>query len=116
MRKVSKDEIAFIEDSLKELKSQLERIMEYIRENPWTAMDNNTKSAEFKFQSELFNNHTKWMKEYLELSGVYDFYNEALKESKKDSSIRQGHIDNPVMDIIKNDNIDSLLDEDYTND
>lgn len=113
MRKVSKEELAFINESLKELKVQLDRIMEYIKENPWTAMDTNVKSDEFKFQTELFNNHTKWMKSYLELSGVYDFYNEAMKESKKDTSIRQGHIDNPVMDIIKNDNIDSLLDEEF---
>lgn len=112
MRKVNKDELKFIDESLKELKVQLDRIMEYIKENPWTAMDTNVKSDEFKFQTELFNNHTKWMKAYLDLSGVYEFYNEAQKESVKDSSIRQGHIDNPVMDMLKNDNIDSLL-EDY---
>ena len=71
MRKVNKEEVEFIDNSLKELKIQLERIMEYIKENPWTAMTNDTKSDEFKFQTELFNNHTKWMKAYLELSGIY---------------------------------------------
>lgn len=109
MRKVNRDELKFIDESLKELKVQLERIMEYIKENPWTAMDSNVKSEEFKFQTELFNNHTKWMKSYLELSGVFEFYNEAQKETDKQSSIRQGHIDNQVMDFIKNDNIDELL-------
>lgn len=113
MRKVSSEELKFIDNSLKELKVQLDRIMEYIKENPWTAMDNNVKSDEFKFQTELFNNHTKWMKSYLELSGVYEFYNEAQKESNKGRNVRQGHEDNPVMDIIKNDDIDSLLDEEY---
>ena len=111
MRKVNKEEVEFIDNSLKELKIQLERIMEYIKENTWTAMTNDTKSDEFKFQTELFNNHTKWMKAYLELSGIFDFYLEAQKELKKDSSIRQGHIDNPVMDIIKNNNIDELLED-----
>ena len=111
MRKVNREELRFIDESLKELKVQLDRIMVYIKENPWTAMDTNVKSDEFKFQTELFNNHTKWMKSYLELSGVYDFYNEAQKESSKESSIRQGHIDNPVMDMLKNDNIDELLDD-----
>lgn len=111
MRKVHKEELTFINESLVELRVQLDRIMEYIKDNPWTAMDNNVKSDEFKFQTELFNNHTKWMKSYLELSGVYEFYNEAQKENAKSSNIREGHFDNPVMDIIKDGNIDNLLDD-----
>ena len=111
MRTVHKEELEFINKSLAELKVQLERIMVYIQENPWTAMDNNVKSDEFKFQTELFNNHTKWMKSYLELAGVYEFYNEAQKEKSKSSQIREGHFENPIMDILKGGNLDDLLDD-----
>lgn len=111
MRSVHKEELEFINNSLSELRVQLDRIMEYIKTNPWTAMDNNVKSDEFKFQTELFNNHTKWMKSYLELSGVYEFYNEAQKEKSKSSNIREGHIDNPTMDFLKDGSLDSMLDD-----
>lgn len=110
MRKPDSKEIDFIEKSLQELKTQLDRIIHYIEENPWTAMDNpNTKSAEFKFQTELFNNHTKWMNSYLQLSGIYDFYVENNKKEEK--QIRKGYDENITMDILKGGNLDDLIEE-----
>lgn len=109
MRKPTSDEVDFVEKSLTELKTQLDRITEYIAQNPWTAMDNDTKSAEFKFQTELFNNHTKWMKSYLELSGIFDFYTENNK--KEERQIRKGYDENITMDILKSGDIESLIDQ-----
>lgn len=109
MRKPNNEELEFVEKSLKELKIQLDRIIHYIQENPWTAMDTNTKSTEFKFQTELFNNHTKWMNSYLELSGIYDFYTENNKKEEK--QIRKGYEENITMDILKGGNLDELIDE-----
>lgn len=53
-KKITKEELDFVNSSLKEFKEQLERIMEYIKDNPWTAMSNDTKSDEFKVSDSSF--------------------------------------------------------------
>jgi len=108
-KKITKEELDFVNSSLKEFKEQLERIMEYIKDNPWTAMSNDTKSDEFKFQTALFDKYTQWMKSYLELSGVYDFYIEAQNKEKDKTNVRQGTNENPIMQFLKSGEVEDVL-------
>ena len=108
-KKITKEELDFVNSSLKEFKEQLERIMEYIKDNPWTVMSNDTKSDEFKFQTALFDKYNQWMKSYLELSGVYDFYIEAQNKEKDKTNVRQGTNENPIMQFLKSGEVEDVL-------
>lgn len=106
---IKKSDEQFIKKSLEELKEQLDRIMEYIQENPWQKMDTNVRSEEFKFQTSLFDSHTKWLKAYLELSGVFEFYEEAMKNQEKESNVRQGHTENSMIAHYKSGELHNML-------
>ncbi|MDC7249861.1 MAG: hypothetical protein PQJ49_08105 [Sphaerochaetaceae bacterium] len=99
-KKPTNSDIEFIEESLIDLKVQLDNIKTYLETNPWIDIDDeNKKQREFKFQATLYDNYNKWLEKYMELSGIVEFYNEANQEDEEE--LRKGYKENELMEKIK---------------
>lgn len=100
-RKPTKSDIEFIEESLIDLKVQLDNIKTYLETNPWIDIvdDDSKQQREFKFQSGLYDKYNAWLEKYMNLSGIVDFYNEANKEDEEE--LRKGYKDNELMEKLK---------------
>lgn len=100
MRKVEKNEIEFIEDSLLDLESNLKNIKTYLETNVWTNIEDESKrKREFKFQADLFDKYNLWLEKYMTLSGIVEFYNENNKD--KEDKLRKGFKGNELMDMLQ---------------
>lgn len=110
MRKADKNELEFIEESLMDLKTQIDNIKLYLETNVWTNLEDERKrKSEFKFQADLYDKYIVWLKSYIELTGIIDFYNENNKE--KEDKLRKGFKGNELMDMIKAGDLDEDTDE-----
>jgi len=103
-RKVSKNELNFIEDRLVDLEKQLDDIKIYLDTHSWMDKESDTaKSKEFKFQSELFDKQFVWLEKYTDLCGVVDFYKE--QNTTKEVKLREGYEENPLQRMLMDDTL-----------
>ena len=110
-RKVKNSELEYIEECLVDLQVQIDNIKTYLDGNSWVdEQDEIKKKKEFSFQTKLFDNYSKWLEDFMRLTGIVDFYNEA-QENKKDS-LRKGFSKNHLMEKLKKGKDDNFEDID----
>lgn len=98
-RKVKNSDIEFIEDTLVDLKVQIDNIKTYLESNPWLDIkDETVRKREFKFQADLFDKHKDWLEKYMNLCGIVEFYNQ--NQVKDEEKLRKGFKENEFMDMI----------------
>lgn len=99
-RKVKTKEVEFIEESLTDLRVQLDNIKTYLDTNPWiNKKEEDVKQREFKFQAALYDKYNVWLEKYMELTGIVEYYNQA--NSDKNDKLRQGYKPNALMDMVQ---------------
>lgn len=100
-KKPKDSELEFIEEALIDLKVQIDNIKTYLDTNPWINItdDENKQQREFKFQANLYDKYNVWLEKYMQLTGIIDFYNEAMKEETDE--LRKGFTENHLMEQLK---------------
>ena len=112
MRKVTKEDLDFIEKTLLDLKIQLDNIKTYLDSNSWVNIQKDAqRQKEFRFQAELYDKYQKWLEKYMELSGIIEFYNESNKD--KGDKLRKGFQENHLQNLLKNGELGNM--EDFKN-
>lgn len=90
-RKPTIDDAVYVEKKLSILKSQMEKVEEYLANNSWeTIEDDSKREKEFRFQRDLSDSLMSWTESYISMCGIMDVYMQ-LEAAKNKTRLRAGN-------------------------
>lgn len=91
----------YVSKKLSILKEQMDRAEQYLSENPWyNIKDDTKKEKEFRFQKDLTESLMGWTESYIKMSGIMDVYNR-LELSKGKSALKSGQEVSGIQRFVK---------------